>query len=128
MTLYSEINSVLNDDTKTNIEKREDVHNLRKNAMLAVVDKLPLTFTRGKYEVSVLDAGTRNGFFWLKLSCKVDGVEIIRDPDFFWNTVPMLVPDPNGDINIGDGKMYREDIKEALKQIVVEAIKHHVRD
>lgn len=128
MGIYDQINDVLADGVKTSTEKRKVVFALRKNAMLAVVDKLPLTFTRGKYEVSILDAGTRNGCFWLKLSCKVDGVEAIRDPDFFWNTVPTLVPDPNGDINIGDGKIYREDIKEALKQIVVEAIKHHVRD
>ncbi len=124
--IRDKINSITLDDTKSAPKKQRLINAVHCQAALSFVEnRLPLSFSRGKYEVTILDAKINNdGMLHLKLSCKVNGAEALRDQDFIWNRVPLLVQDDAGDVDIG-GRIFREDLVDGLQSTIIQAIKKH---
>lgn len=90
------------------------------------------TFTRGPYQVTLSNFSFVDKTFSVYVVVKKNNVEVLRDTFQFVNP-PILVPDgtfhdeqverPNGEIVTMSVPNYKEDLVEALKQMLIDAIK-----
>lgn len=93
------------------------------------------TFTRGVYSVTLSDLSVVGNVFSVFVVVVRNGSEVLRDTFQFVNP-PVLVPDgtthietvtrPDGTVADISVPNYREDVVEALKQLLTEAIKRQL--
>lgn len=89
------------------------------------------TFTRGEYSVTLSDFKAVDKVFSVFVVVVKDGVEVLRDTFQFINP-PLMVPDGTFHEEVTEKGTtiqvpnYREDPIEALKQVLIEAIKRQL--
>lgn len=91
------------------------------------------TFTRGQFQVTLSNHSFVDKTFSVDVVVKKNGVEILRD-DFHFVNPPIMVPDgtTRKEVDPRSGEVFdalnfKEDIVEALKTILVDAIKTQIK-